>query len=261
MTDCKRQLSSIDNRRVAQCTISGITWSVWIADRGRHDLAAEDEVEVPWPSKLAVYATMTGRKRLKNYALRIEKVPDNWLANGQLDEEVVHDRLRSEFSMRCEIFRRNIFREEEKMYFPIQSPADWINEAGDLAIVFKVRPLDYRQKCLDQEVYLRSLMGSKVEEEEDEVGGSETDASTERDGVVGDSPGSPGFSVTSGPSGSSGPSKATGLSAPSGSSSSSSLPNKRKNKSCNKSAFKRMNKGRPVPSIPLDLSASKEGSN
>ena len=77
VTDCKRQLSSIDNRRVAQCTVNGITWSVWIADRGRHDLSAEDEVEVPWPSKLSVYATMTGRRGLKNYALRIEKVPDN----------------------------------------------------------------------------------------------------------------------------------------------------------------------------------------
>ena len=152
-----RPSSSFADQCVAQHEVNGITWSLWITDRlAEAGAEAGAELEGHWPSNLAIFATMTGREELKNYALRIEKVPDKGLTTGDLDDLTVHDRLSSAFSVRCEIVRREIFREEEKLFFPIQSPADWIDEAGNLAFFFKVRPLDYRQKCLDQEVYFRS---------------------------------------------------------------------------------------------------------
>ena len=151
--NCMSFLSFNNRPCVDQFIVCGITWRIWITDRG-YQVAAKDREE-----KLHVYVTMAGRQRLKNYALRIEKVPND-------DQTLVAD-----LSVRCEIVRRDTFYEGEQMFFPLESYRDWISQDGDLAIVFKVRPLDYRQKCIDQEIYFRSLMESKSSKD----GGAEDD--------------------------------------------------------------------------------------
>ena len=150
--NCKRLLTSSDQRCVAEWTVSGITWSLWIANRSRH---GESTAEMRLVEQLSIYVTMTGRKELGNYALRLDKVQQNASINDP--------------PVRTEIVCRNTVREGEKMYFPLGSPGKWISGAGHLVVVFKVRPLTYRQKCFDLEIYSRSLLGSKSSQDNVEV--------------------------------------------------------------------------------------------
>ena len=147
MKNCLHLLKSRDQCRLAQWTVNGITWSLWIADRYRHKKSPEDQAKMHPVGRLSIYVTMSGRKELRNYALRLDKVQQS----ASIDK----------LPVRAEIVCRDTFHEGEKMYFTIGTAADWINDDGHLVVNFKVRPLDYRQKCLDQEVYFRSLLGPK----------------------------------------------------------------------------------------------------
>jgi len=157
--NCKRLLTSSAKRCVAQWTVNGITWSLWIANRARDGDCTKDKAAFHckrfWLG-LSVYVTMTGRKELKNYALRLDDVPQT----GFPSEIVCHHTI----------------NEGEELVFPIGSPLSWFTREGHLAFVFKVRPLDYRQKCIDQEIYFRSLMGSKAGRENVQVIEMEADS-------------------------------------------------------------------------------------
>ena len=155
--DCEGTLALQPSRCVAFWTVLDITWKVWVAKMPSQQKPGT-EVSLPWPQSLIIFATMEGRNQLSNYELCLDKVPYVATPEEEEDIEALEARLRATLSVRSEIIQRVTFARGENLLFPIQNPGDWLNEKGELVFTFKVRPLTYQQKCIDQEIYYQNLL-------------------------------------------------------------------------------------------------------
>ena len=162
MEHCRRTIAEYPRRRcVAQSLVNDITWTVWVAG------PSVDESAESAPIPFSLFVSMSGRPQLKNYILRVEKTnvaatPDEYESDAEFSR-----RLRADLALRCEIVQRDNFAADELLRFPLPKPDEWFNDEGDLDIIFKVRPINYLQKCQDLEIYIQSLKESTLENEND----------------------------------------------------------------------------------------------